>query len=88
MVSVDCCNKIMRFCIFLMNIDHQHDDLERNTTSLTVTLGHNFVWFVSIPFWLIVIMKLRIFGCVFVNTIVETDLTASGSEAYLANFKL
>ena len=44
----------------LMNIDLQHDDLERNIMTLIGTLGREIVWFVPSPFWLIVVMKLRV----------------------------
>ena len=60
----------------LMNIYRQHNDLERNITTSTVTLGRNIVWFVSRPFRLICRNKITCFGCIFVNTIVEMNLTA------------
>ena len=44
----------------LMTIDSQHYDLERNITTLTVTSGRDIVWLVLSPFWLIVVIKLRV----------------------------
>ena len=44
----------------LMNIDCQHDDLESNITTLTVTLGRKIFRFVLIPFRFIVVMKVRV----------------------------
>ena len=59
----------------------QHGDLKRNLTILIGILGQEIVLFVSSPFWLIVEIKLHV-SIVFdegmiVNTIVETNLTAS-----------
>ena len=40
------------------------------------------------PIHLIFVIKLRALGCVLVNKIIEMNLTASVSEAYLATFVL
>ena len=47
----------LRVLFVFDEFDHQHNDLERNITTLTGTLGREIVWFVLSLFWLIVVME-------------------------------
>ena len=70
----------------LMNIDHQHNVLEINFTTSTVTLGHEIVCFILSPFRLIVVMKLRVSVVLSSVRLYKMNSTASGSKTYLAIF--